>query len=246
MRRRQDRKKGIIRMAVLLTALFLGQAVAGGTADAATIQAGDIREAVRAYIQKNMPWPEKNVRIYFSSRNGDASVPGTHVKYDVRGKRNDPFIGDCVYTVRFSENDILLREEAVRTRVEVFFDVVVSARPLEKDSMIGEEDVRFEGRWFTEMPSNVITDLQDVVGKRLIYSVRPNCEITKNMIKNSIVLRRGKLVRIIFENGPLRALTAGLSEEDGARNDVVKVRNVSSSKIIYARVLDENTVRVDY
>jgi flagella basal body P-ring formation protein FlgA len=233
-------------LAALLAVWILGQAVAGGTVDAATIQAGDVREAVKAYIRSNMPWPEKNVRIYFSSRNADATVPGTQVKYEVRGKRNDAFIGDCVYTVRFSENDIVLREEAIRTRVEVFFDVVVSARPLEKDCMIGEEDVRFEGRWFTEMPANIITDLQDVVGKRLLYSVRPNCEITRNMIKNSIVLRRGKLVRIIFENGPLSALTAGLSEEDGARNDVVKVRNVSSSKIVHARVLDENTVRVDY
>jgi len=66
------------------------------------------------------------------------------------------------------------------------------------------------------------------------------------MLKMFPLVRRGKMVRIILESGPLTVLTSGQSQEDGARDDLVRVKNLSSSKIIYARVVDDNTVKVEF
>jgi flagella basal body P-ring formation protein FlgA len=226
--------------------VFLFAVTTGGPVDAAVISSGKIKEAVRAYVEKNMPWSAGRVRLFFPARISDIHVPGTGVTCEVRGKRNENFVGDSAYTIRLCDGDTLLRENTVRVRIEVLLDVAVSVRAMEKDSEIRQEDVRFEGRWFGEIPATAVTDFREIEGKLLIRGIRPNCEITKNILKNGTLVRRGRMVRIVLENGFMTVLTSGLSEEDGARHDVVRVRNLSSSKIIYAKVVDENTVRVDY
>ena len=231
--------------------LFVAVAVAvsiltGGRLEAATVSADTIKEAVRTYIEKHMPWPKGNIRVFFTSQFRDLQLPGKKIDLEVRGKRNDNFVGDSFYTVSFYEDDVLLRQETVRAKIEVFRDVALSVRALEKGREIRSEDVRFEGRWFTDVPANAVTDFSDFVGKQLTTSVRPNCEITRNMLRSYPLVRRGKVVRVVLESGRMTIMTVGLPEEDGSRNDVVRVKNLSSNKVIYARVVEDNTVRVDF
>jgi flagella basal body P-ring formation protein FlgA len=66
------------------------------------------------------------------------------------------------------------------------------------------------------------------------------------MLKTVKTIKRGKMVKIVLENGPMMIVTFGLSEEDGSRGDFIKVRNISSNKIVYAKVIDDSSVRVDF
>jgi flagella basal body P-ring formation protein FlgA len=246
MRKRQGMLPVMKKLVLLLAVLILGTAGAGGSAAAAVIKADAVKEAVKAYVEKNMPWPPGNARVSFLSRLQDVKVPGSGVTFDVRGKRNEKFIGPSDVTVNFYEGDVWLGQQTVRVRTEVLLDVALSTRALEKDSEIRKDDVKFESRWLTEIPVNAVTDLRDVLGKRITLNLRPNSEITKTMLKMFPLVRRGKMVRIILESGPLTVLTSGQSQEDGARDDLVRVKNLSSSKIIYARVVDDNTVKVEF
>lgn len=235
--------KGLI---LLTAALVLGTAGADRSAAAAVIPAEDVRDAVRAYVEKHMPWPRGNARVLFVSRLQDVRMPGSRVTFDVRGRRNDKFIGPSEYTVHFQDGDIWLGQMTVRVRTEVLLDVALSTRALEKDREMGRDDVRFEKRWLAEMPANAVTELRDVVGKKLTMTVRPNSEITGIMLKTCPLVRRGGMVRIILESGLLTVLATGQSQEDGARDDVVRVKNLSSSKMIHARVVDDHTVKIEF
>jgi flagella basal body P-ring formation protein FlgA len=44
----------------------------------------------------------------------------------------------------------------------------------------------------------------------------------------------------------MKITTTGLSEEDGAEGSTIKVRNLTSNKIIYARVIGDAKVRIDF
>lgn len=246
MRKRQGLRPIMKRLVLLTAALILGTAGAAGSAAASVINADDIKEAVRAYVEKNMPWPRGNMRVAFMSRVQDVRMPGSRVTFDVRGKRNEKFIGPSDFAVHFYEGDVWLGQTTVRVRMEVLLEVALSAGELEKDSEIKKNNVKFESRWLAELPANAVTDLRDVVGKRLTMNLRPNSEITRTMLKMYPLVRRGRMVRIILESGLLTVLTSGQSQEDGARDDIVKVKNLSSSKVIYARVVDDNTVKIEF
>ena len=44
----------------------------------------------------------------------------------------------------------------------------------------------------------------------------------------------------------MRIVTVGLSEEDGVAGNIVRVKNITSNKIIYARVLSDSMVELDF
>lgn len=225
------------------TAGAVARPAAGGSL---LIKSDTIRYAVKAYIEKNMPWDRDNVHILFPLGTPDVAYMGGKVSYEVRAGHGEEYIGDTIFKVLFFKDDTLIREEPVRVRIEVMLQVPVSVRAIEREVEIRKEDIRIAGRWYTRMPSNSITDPAEIIGKRAAVGIRPNSEIARGMVKNSILVKRGKVVRIVLEDGPMRILTVGLAEEDGGRNDVIRVRNTSSNKMVYARVIEDSTVKVEF
>ncbi|MBN2397414.1 MAG: flagellar basal body P-ring formation protein FlgA [Deltaproteobacteria bacterium] len=213
---------------------------------AGVIKGETIEEAVRAYVEKNIFWPNGTVRVEFPDRVSDADLPGEEIACRVRGKRNEDFIGNTAFTVKFYEDGTLLGEQTVRARLEVLMDVVVSSRSLNRNTVIERGDVRLVKRWFVRPPRNVIVSLDNAVGKKLRSSIKPNTEITGNMVEEVPVVRKGKPVRIVIESGLMGVTTIGMSEQDGMLGELIKVRNVSSQKIIYARVTDTSLVEVEF
>jgi len=242
-----------LRSLILLTAalalsafLLFPEAQAAPGAGHDVIKGSTIKSAVKAYIEKNMPWDKDSVHILFPAGTADVAYSGDKSNYEVRAGRNEEYIGDTVFKVLFFKDDTLIREEPVRVRLEVMLDIIVATRALERDAEIRKEDVKITGRWFTRMPYNAITDPAEVIGKRATASIRANCEITRSMVKNSVLVARGKIVRIVLENGPLKVLSVGLAEENGGRNDVIRVRNTFSNKMVYARVIENSVVKVEF
>jgi flagella basal body P-ring formation protein FlgA len=91
-----------------------------------------------------------------------------------------------------------------------------------------------------------VTQIEDAVGKYLYGDVRPNTEIKRSMLRSVKTIKRGKVVKMVLENGPMTIMTFGLCEEDGSRGDFIRVKNISSNKTVFARVLDSSSVRVEY
>jgi flagella basal body P-ring formation protein FlgA len=210
------------------------------------IKGETIKAYVRTYIEKNMPWPKSVVRVEFLGRISDLSLTGKKITCRVLSRRNEDFIGDSSFTVRCYENGTFLNGKTVRARIEVAMDVVVSAKSLRRNVRIERGDVRLVKRWFKRLPSNIISSHDAVVGMKLRTNVKPNTEITGNMVRSIPMVKRGKPVRIVFENGPMRITTIGLSEQDGMHGELIKVRNVSSKKVIYARVTGNSLAKVDF
>ncbi len=229
---------------VVLLFIFSGYLVS--EASAAVIKGETIKAAVRAYIGKNMPWPGNAVRVEFPGRVSNLSLTGKKITCRVLSRRNEDFIGDSSFTVRYYENDTFLNGKTVRVRTEVLMNVVVSTKSLHRNVRINRDDVKLVKRWFDRSPSSIISNPDTVVGMKLRTNVKPNAEITGNMVKSIPMVKRGKPVRIVFENGSMRITTIGMSEQDGMRGELIKVRNVSSKKVIYARVTGNSLAKVEF
>ncbi|MDA3835580.1 MAG: flagellar basal body P-ring formation chaperone FlgA [Spirochaetales bacterium] len=226
--------------------LFLFNGYLLCAASAAVIKGETIKAHVKTYIENNMSWPKSVVRVEFPTRVSDLKLTGEKITYRVLSRRNEDFMGNSSFTVRCYENGTFLNATTVRARIEVLMDVVVSAKSLHRNTRINRDDVRLVKRWFSRLPSNIISSHDAVVGMKLRTNVKPNAEITGNMVRSIPMVKRGKPVRIVFENGPMRITTIGLSEQDGMHGELIKVRNVSSKNMIYARVTGNSLVKVEF
>jgi len=206
-----------------------------------------IKSIIVNYINENMPWPKGTVRTEFFSQISDVGLPAKDITYRVVSIRDEDFIGYSNFTIRFYDKEVFLKEKTVRVRLEVLRDMVVSTGYLAKGTNISKDDVKLVKKWFDRISPRIVTDINDVLGKRLRTSIKqPDTIITRNMLREAVMVKRGKLVRIVLEKGPLRITTMGLSKQDGACGDIIKVKNISSKNIIYARVMGDSLVQVEF
>lgn len=228
---------------ILLFVIICFPNVAGSSTK---IPAEDLRNAVSEHVERNHPWPSGNVRILVLTRLSDIVLPQESVTFEVANDPNEDFIGDTNFSVKYYSGRNLVKEEMVKVGIEVLTDVVVSKRELVKNREITDEDVCVQKKWLKRIPTNVVAVLSDIVGKTPAFNVRPNSEIMKNSVRSPLLIKRGNVVRIVYDNDLFSITTVGISEEDGVRDKVIKVKNLSSNKIIYARVTGDALVKVDF
>ncbi len=228
---------------LLLTGFFPASAA---TSQNTVLDQEKLNYAIGKYIEKNMPWPAGSMRYEIMTRLPQIAGSEDRFTWKIDSRRDENYIGETYLILKHYSNGVLLREENIRTRIEVLRDFVVSVRNLIKDEIIATDDIMLKKKWVRSVPANAISGTEQVIGKAASHNIRQNTELTVNMFKEAVAVRRGKMVQILLSNGPMNITATGLSEEDGAEGSFVKVRNVSSNKVIYARVIGEAKVRVDF
>jgi flagella basal body P-ring formation protein FlgA len=227
----------------ILVAVVLGTAAAGSTA---TITGEALQAAVQTHVEKHSPWPKGRIRVEFPETVADVAVPSEKVTIKIKGRANEDFIGQTSFTASLRGETKPLREEHVKATLWVLMDVVVSTKSLSSGTVLGAGDVKVLQKWYDAVPQNRVSDLKEVIGKKLSVSINPHMEITKNVLKDCPVVRRNQPVRIMLDNGTLCITATGVSQEDGILGEVIRVQNTASKRIIHARVRGNALVAVDF
>ena len=214
--------------------------------NAAGIGEQEIKQAVRSHIEENAPWPKDRVRVEYLAAIPEAVLTVGASSCQVRSRAGESYIGRTAFTVRFSRGDTFVREETIRVRIEVLTDVVVTTGGIARDALIDQGDVTVKKKWLDTVTSGVVTDLAEVVGKKAAMRINAGTEITRNMLRSVPVVKKGEVVRIVLESGPMTISAVGLCQEDGGQGDLIRVENTSSRKVIFARVTGRSTVKVDF
>jgi len=204
-----------------------------------------LQTAVRKYIETNMPWPQGTVRITFLPAETEPIPPDSRITLRIESAGSEDYIGDMTFWVKFFKNGILVRTETVRTRIEVLRNIVIAARLLPHGTVLADTDIRTVSKWSHRITPHALSTQDKAVGKRLTSQVNAGTEISANMLRDVPMVQKGKIVKIIFDSGAMRIVTVGIPEEDGMAGTIIRVRNVTSNKIIYARVLGASLVGIE-
>ncbi|MFO0968398.1 MAG: flagellar basal body P-ring formation chaperone FlgA [Gemmataceae bacterium] len=88
-------------------------------------------------------------------------------------------------------------------------------------------------------------------GKTVRATLEPGAKISADDLKETTsdeapVVKTRDLVRLVAQAGPVSVTARGEAMQDGRIGDMIRVRNVDSSKVVSGRVIDRNIVRVEY
>lgn len=201
---------------------------------------------IRQHIDQHMLHPAENVRIEFLSRLPRLDNLSGQMTYSIQSRSSEEYVGDTSFNVRLFVNGIFLKEESVRVRIEVLREFVLSVNSVARDNILTADDVTVQKQWVKRIPMNAVSSLDEVVGKTIVVAIRPHAQITRSMLKEVAPVKKGKMVQVIMDNGAMTLMMRGMAEEDGAEDAIVKVRNLTSNKIIFARVVGQAKVQVDF
>ncbi len=149
------------------------------------------------------------------------------------------------FSLEFREQGRVLRNVTMRGEVRARADVVVASRDLRRGQTIDRGDVSLQQRELSRR-AEPIFDLEAVVNKRVLRSIRADSVLDAQKIARPHLVRRRQPVTLIVRKGHMLISASGIAQENGARTDRVCVENARSGKEVYGRVVGKNTVEVAY
>ncbi len=96
------------------------------------------------------------------------------------------------------------------------------------------------------LPADCITDPEMLIGKRTRRPVDTGTVLRQELVEFPPIVKNGDRVRIIVETAGLRISALGQVKQKGCQGELIQVVNLDSNKVIYARVIDSQTVRIEF
>jgi flagella basal body P-ring formation protein FlgA len=210
------------------------------------IQKQKIEEIILGFLIQNIPRANKNIRIKEIRVPEEVILSKGQVSYKVTAADNQPLKGKCSIAVEFSVNGYDQKKIWAVATIEVLGPVVVTRKPLGRYKPIEEDDIELKTMDLSDFPDDVITDPEMILGKRTTRAIGAQVPLRADNVELPPLVKRGDLVVIIAESRGLKITTRGQVKKKGRLGEQIPVVNLDSNKVFYARVIDANTVKVDF
>jgi len=132
----------------------------------------------------------------------------------------------------------------VPVKVSIRDKVVAAARPLTRGDVVQASDLKLVERDLAQLQSGYFSDPAELVGKEVTRTVAMDAALTNYLIKDPLQVRRGQRVSLVANSGGLEVRMSGEALSDGAAGARIKVRNLSSKRVVDGTVLTANTIQV--
>lgn len=132
----------------------------------------------------------------------------------------------------------------VPIRVTVLKTVLVAKRPLIKGSRITDDDIYQTELDVQKLKQGYFIDKNALLGQVCKQNISADSPLNAYNIELAKLVHKGEQVTIVASIDNLTISMAGVAIEDGALGEPVKVKNLSSKRIIEAQVSGARNVKV--
>lgn len=205
-----------------------------------------VRQIVTGFLKTSGIWGDAEVKVAELTISADRTLPKGRATYRVLPPRYMRSLGTVPLSVVFDVDGRFQKTIRATARVEALAPVVVAARPIGRLKPISTDDLKMEKMNLAELPTGVMTDADDIIGKRARRNIHAGDIIRPDLIEMPPLVKRGDMVVIVAESEGIKVTATGEVKSDGLRGEQVKVVNLDSNKRFSARVVDKKTVMVDF
>ena len=216
------------------------------TRQAATLPTQRIQRAVEMAIRSRMPWKNEAVTIGKIALDETIRLPTGKLSYRIEPARNEDYLGRTILALHLFVDGEAVRKIWVNTTISVMADVVTVIRPLAKHAYIEAADLSVERRNLADLSSDTVSRIEDAIGNRTTRMIYPQTVLQSSMFSSPPLVRRGDIVKIVANSGPMTITATGRVKQQGCKGEMVRVVNTASNRIITARVTGPGVVEVNF
>ena len=150
------------------------------------------------------------------------------------------------WTIRVQCNDepswnIYMQVKTLLTR-----KIIISNTTVTRGELLTQNNVQLMAKLITNQSNNYFTNINDVIGREARRTIRPNKVIKSSMLQKALLVRKKEPVLIYAKHKGLQISVKGTALSNGYSNQMIKVRNNSSHKIIDAIVVKRGVVAINF
>ena len=206
----------------------------------------EIEKIVSNFIYGKDFWSKNNTRIKNIQITKLPLLPRGRITYKVIPPKVMQGMGTIPLSIHFLVDGEFYKKVKATVKIRIFKEVVVTGKPLGRYRTITQDDVYMKKMDITNLPNDIITNYKDVLGKRVRRNIWAKVVLRAEYIEFPPMVKRGDTVLIVAESEKMKITALGEVKKSGRRGERVKVINLNSNKRIFARIIDENTVKVDF
>ena len=210
------------------------------------IELEDVAGILETHIQKTVGDRRRRIEVKEIRGYERLVLPPGRLSYDVVVPDQAYRGGNVSASILFLIDGKEAKKIRVTAQVNIFTDVVVARSYLRKNHVIQEKDLQLVNKNSSLLAPDVVTDFEEVVGKRTTLTMNSQEVFRKSMVERAPLVKKGDRITLIVENSHFRITSVGEVQEEGGKGERIRLLNVSSKREVYGRVLDANTAQVDY
>ena len=205
------------------------------------------KDDIAAFLKKSPPWSEWKIEVLI--KNDDVrkvAKIGPFDHLEIINRDSKATLGPIDLRVvfldsakrRLSEldiNPVILREVMV----------AVLSDSMEKGQLIGKSDVKMAPVMLGQEKRNYITDMAEHYGKELKNRVAVGDYLSLDDLLDPMCAKRGDVVKVFCKLGAMSVTTVGQALQAGRRGEVVKVKNLTSGKVLSVTLTEDKGGKVE-
>jgi len=242
------RKKHVVLNSIFYACLCMFS-ILGSIATASESQVLTVEEIEKGAIDKLasvLPWDRESLEINVYYEGEDILLPPGKKELVYKTRGSNQKAGRIPLILQIKVNGNFKKSVRLNSRVLVSQEVVKTIRAVRKGEMISNDNIQLE-TIKTERPwKNAIQSIDHALGYAAGRNLPIGKILTPKFLKKPALANRGEKILILAEKGGMKITVPGILKEDGYEDGMVQVLNIESKKIIYGRLVDANTVKVNF
>jgi flagella basal body P-ring formation protein FlgA len=157
-----------------------------------------------------------------------------------------PRIGTNMALIKFYLKGERIRVLRAWGYIDARIPVIILKKNLQEGEVIKKEDIVEDKMLLSQLPQDVITSSREVIGKELKISLKAGTILRMTYIEPPTLIKRHQQVYIVAVGKNFIVRARGIALQDGKKGEYIRVRNISSKKIVWGKVISSKEVEVSF
>ncbi len=134
----------------------------------------------------------------------------------------------------------------VGVQIHHYDEVVMSNQPILQNTLITKEMLKIQRMEITELTQGYFTEIAQITGSFAQHPLPINQIMTPYLLKIRPLIQAQEQVTIMANLGSIQIKTTGIALNSGQKGDLIRVRNLSSHKIVEGLIMDAGLIAVNH
>ncbi len=152
-------------------------------------------------------------------------------------------LGSSRFALIFKVDGRVRKNMSVSGKIEALAPVVVATTTIKKATILTSNHIQMQMTDIAHLRTPCLSP-NDILGKRTKRTIKAGSVINLSNVDFPPLIQRGQLVKIILHQGGMLLSATGIARMNGKKDQIIRVQNSSSNKLIYCRVAAPGLVEV--
>lgn len=196
---------------------------------------------------KNAPWPQEQLQVDgFTAEPASLDIPAGKIEYRANNPQYPNYLGRKTLNLTVLVDGKDAGNIKMNGNLRLYDKVACTTRRLGRNETLTQSDIKMVRRDITMLGDDLVRKQSTAIGKQISTSLQPGDIIRTSRLDDPPLVKRGELITIVAQTEDLRITAPGEAKRTGAQGDIIRVKNLMSRKTLFAKVIADGIVQVEF